>query len=109
MKKNKIERLPTSFHVAPRFEKYFLPNAVTPTNRIVGYDVIECYDGSEVRRHEFQTQAEAEHFAKQERDFYYEYVLHHGVQPRWVPATVLATCIVVVIVVVRLLLHLIGF
>lgn len=108
MKKNKVERLLTSFHVAPRFEKYFLPGAVAPCNKIAGYDVVECYDGVEVRRHEFQTQIEAEHFAKQEREFYYEYVLRRGVRPRWIPATVLATGFVAVIIIVRLLLHLIG-
>lgn len=108
MKKNKVERLLTSFHVAPRFEKYFLPGTVTPCNKITGYDVVACYDGAEVRRYEFQTQIEAEHFAKQERKFYYEYILSRGVRPRWIPATVLATSFVAVIIIVRLLLRLIG-
>lgn len=108
MEKNKVEHLPTSFHVAPRFEKYLLPNAVTPSNKIAGYDVIECRDGVEIGRHEFTTRQEAELFAQHEREFYLSYASRDGGPfPRWLEAIVLAFIFLATIGGVRALIYLV--
>lgn len=95
--------------VVPRVEKNYLPGAMVPTQRIVGYDLVEYYDGTEVRRHEYATQFEAEVFGKIAKAEYKKHLEKRGDPPSpWLVAAFWAVAFVFAIAVVKLALHVAG-
>lgn len=105
MGKNKVEKLTTEFVVVPRIESKWLPDAMVPTRTVCGYDVIELRCGEEVRRHEFTTRQEADHFANQEREFYWRYVVNHGqLGPQWFEALFFVALVTLAVLLVKCIL-----